>query len=150
MANAYGNNAFIGYEVNESMSASNKDFIANEHATFKKAAADLLYYRLPVNRETVMLHCQFVPTACPHHNMAIHTGFDPVKQSAEPQSIVNQLKDYFIQEFKKYYNNSALKAASPASTDVPNCNTIPKDKDKEDFNTDKGENVVNDWRKNVH
>ncbi|WP_241955216.1 N-acetylmuramoyl-L-alanine amidase [Staphylococcus agnetis] len=57
VANAYGNNAFIGYEVDESMSASNKDFMANEQASFKKAAAYLLYYGLTVNRETVKLHC---------------------------------------------------------------------------------------------
>ncbi|PTI48458.1 SH3 domain-containing protein [Staphylococcus succinus] len=150
VANAYGNNAFIGYEVNESMSASNKDFMANEQATFKKAAADLLYYGLPVNRDTVMLHCQFVPTACPHRSMALHTGFDPIKQGAAPTSIVNQLKDYFIQEIKKYYNNPALKAGAPASNDVPDRNTIPTDKDKEDFNTDKGEKVGSGWRKNVH
>lgn len=82
--------------------------------------------------------------------MAIHTGFDPVKQGAAPQSIVNQLKDYFIQEIKKYYNNPALKAGSPASKGVPDRNTIPTDKDKEDFNTVKGEKVGSGWRMNVH
>lgn len=131
VANAYGNNAFIGYEVNESMSANNKDFMANEQAVFKKAAADLLYYGLPVNRETVMLHCQFVPTACPHRSMALHTGFDPVRQGAAPTSIVNQLKDYFIKEIKKYYNNPALKAGSPASSDIPDRDTIPTPKPNE-------------------
>lgn len=150
VANAYGNNAFIGYEVNESMSASNKDFMANEQATFKKAAADLLYYGLPVNRDTVMLHCQFVPTACPHRSMAIHTGFDPIKQGAAPASIVNQLKDYFIQEIKKYYNNPALKAGAPASNDVPDRNTIPTEQDKNDFNKESGNKVGNGWRKNKH
>ncbi|MDW4477316.1 SH3 domain-containing protein [Staphylococcus saprophyticus] len=150
VANAYGNNAFIGYEVNESMSANNKDFMANEQAVFKKAAADLLYYGLPVNRETVMLHCQFVPTACPHRSMALHTGFDPVRQGAAPTSIVNQLKDYFIKEIKKYYNNPALKAGSPASSDIPDRDTIPTEQDKNDFNKETGEKVGNGWRKNKH
>jgi len=150
VANANGNNSYIGYEVDESMSASNKDFMANEQAAFKKAAADLLYYGLPVNRETVMLHCQFVPTACPHRSMAIHTGFDPVRQGAAPQSIVNQLKDYFIQEIKKYYNNPALKAGSPASSDIPDREKIPTEQDKNDFNKESGEKVGNGWRKNKH
>lgn len=128
VADAYGNNGFIGYEVDESMSASNKDFMANEQATFKKAAADLLYYGLPVNRDTVWLHCEFVPTECPHRSMTLHTGWNPSTQGKAPQSIVNQLKDYFIKEIKKYYNNPALKAGAPASDDVPDRNTIPESK----------------------
>ncbi|MFI3547418.1 N-acetylmuramoyl-L-alanine amidase, partial [Mammaliicoccus sciuri] len=40
-ANAYGNNNYIGYEVVQSMSASDKDFKANEQAVFKQAAEDL-------------------------------------------------------------------------------------------------------------
>jgi N-acetylmuramoyl-L-alanine amidase len=147
VANAYGNNAFIGYEVNESMSANNKDFMANEQAVFKKAAADLLYYGLPVNRETVMLHCQFVPTACPHRSMALHTGFDPVRQGAAPTSIVNQLKDYFIKEIKKYYNNPSLKAGAPASDDVPDESTIPSINPEEEAQTNVGSTG---WKKNQH
>lgn len=147
VADANGNNSYIGYEVNESMNASNKDFMANEQATFKKAAADMLYYGLPVNRDTVMLHNQFVPTACPHRSMAIHTGFDPVRQGAAPHSVRNQLKDYFIQEIKKYYNNPALKAGSPASSDVPDKSTIPTVRPEEEAHT------VTDakgWKKNQH
>lgn len=124
VADANGNNSYIGYEVNESMSASNKDFMANEQATFKKAAADMLYYGLPVNRSTVMLHCQFVPTACPHRSMTLHTGWNPVTKGAAPLSVVNQLKDYFIKEIKKYYNDPSLKAGAPASDDVPDNQTI--------------------------
>lgn len=145
VANAYGNNAFIGYEVNESMSANNKDFMANEQGVFKKAAADLLYYGLPVNRETVMLHCQFVPTACPHRSMALHTGFDPVRQGAAPTSIVNQLKDYFIKEIKKYCNNPALKAGSPASSDIPDRDTIPTPKPNEE---EHNETSSKGWKQN--
>lgn len=147
VADANGNNSYIGYEVNESMNASNKDFMANEQATFKKAAADMLYYGLPVNRDTVMLHNQFVPTACPHRSMAIHTGFDPVRQGAAPTNIKNQLKDYFIKEIKKYYNDPSLKAGSPASDDVPDKSTVPSTKPEEESQTNVGSTG---WKKNQH
>lgn len=147
VADANGNNSYIGYEVNESMNASNKDFMANEQATFKKAAADMLYYGLPVNRDTVMLHNQFVPTACPHRSMAIHTGFDPVRQGAAPTNIKNQLKDYFIKEIKKYYNDPSLKAGSPASSDVPDRPTIPSAKPEEGEQNNVGSTG---WKKNQH
>ncbi|MDK9867022.1 SH3 domain-containing protein [Staphylococcus sp. IPLA37010] len=147
VADANGNNSYIGYEVNESMNASNKDFMANEQATFKKAAADMLYYGLPVNRDTVMLHNQFVPTACPHRSMAIHTGFDPVRQGAAPHSVRNQLKDYFIKEIKKYYNDPSLKAGSPASSDVPDKSTVPSTKPEEEAQTNVGSTG---WKKNQH
>ncbi|MGF2095929.1 SH3 domain-containing protein [Mammaliicoccus lentus] len=148
VANTNGNNSYIGYEVNESMSANNKDFMANEQATFKKAAADMLYYGLPVNRSTVMLHCQFVPTACPHRSMALHTGWDPVKKGAAPTSIVNQLKDYFIKEIKKYYNDPSLKAGSPASNDVPDRTTIPTEKEAAKPAKKKGTKTVNGYKVN--
>lgn len=140
VADANGNNSYIGYEVNESMSASNKDFMANEQATFKKAAADMLYYGLPVNRSTVMLHCQFVPTACPHRCMTIHTGWDPVTKGAAPLSVVNQLKDYFIKEIKKYYNDPSLKAGEPGSSKVPDNQTIDP----------KPDNNTGSWSKNSY
>ena len=148
VADANGNNSYIGYEVNESMNASNKDFMANEQATFKKAAADMLYYGLPVNRDTVMLHNQFVPTACPHRSMAIHTGFDPVRQGAAPTSVRNQLKDYFIKEIKKYYNDPSLKAGAPASSDVPDKPTIPTEKEQSKPAKHHGTSVGNGWKKN--
>lgn len=128
VADANGNNGYIGYEVNESMSASNKDFMANEQATFKKAALDLLYYGLPVNRSTVKLHSEFVPTACPHRSMALHADWDPVTQGAAPQSVVNKLKDYFIAQIKKYYDNPVLKAGAPSSDKVPTKDTKPTTK----------------------
>ncbi|QPS98496.1 SH3 domain-containing protein [Staphylococcus equorum] len=146
-ANQNGNNSYIGYEVNESMNANNKDFMANEQATFKKAAADMLYYGLPVNRDTVMLHNQFVPTACPHRSMAIHAGFDPVRQGAAPTNIKNKMKDCFIEEIKKYYNDPSLKAGAPASSEIPDRTTIPSVKPEEEAHTvtdSKG------WKKNQH
>ena len=66
------NQRYIGYEVCQSMSASNKDFLANEDMTLMQATEDLLFYGLPINANTVRLHHEFVPTSCPHRSMALH------------------------------------------------------------------------------
>ncbi|WP_436875388.1 SH3 domain-containing protein [Mammaliicoccus sciuri] len=150
-ANQDGNNSYIGYEVNESLNASDKNFLANEQATFKKAAADLLYYGLPVNRSTVRLHCEFVPTACPHRSMTIHTGWNPVTKGAAPSNIVNQLKDYFIKEITKYYIDPSLPAGSP-STDTVVKETKPSTvkPNQAKTNTVVSKNVGNGWKKNKY
>ncbi|MDU9297406.1 MULTISPECIES: SH3 domain-containing protein [Staphylococcaceae] len=150
-ANQDGNNSYIGYEVNESLNASDKNFLANEQATFKKAAADLLYYGLPVNRSTVRLHCEFVPTACPHRSMTIHTGWNPVTKGAAPSNIVNQLKDYFIKEITKYYNDPSLPAGSPSTDTVVKAtkpSTVKPNQAK--TNTVVSKNVGNGWKKNKY
>lgn len=150
-ANQDGNNNYIGYEVNESLNASDKNFLANEQATFKKAAADLLYYGLPVNRSTVRLHCEFVPTACPHRSMTIHTGWNPVTKGAAPSNIVNQLKDYFIKEITKYYNDPSLPAGSPSTDAVVKAtkpSTVKPNQAK--TNTVVSKNVGNGWKKNKY
>lgn len=66
------NQRYIGYEVCQSMSASDKDFLANEDMTLMQATEDLLFYGLPINANTVRLHHEFVPTSCPHRSMALH------------------------------------------------------------------------------
>ena len=58
------NQRYIGYEVCQSMSASNADFLANEDMTLMQATEDLLFYGLPINGTTVRLHHEFVPTSC--------------------------------------------------------------------------------------
>ncbi|MEB6258240.1 SH3 domain-containing protein [Mammaliicoccus sciuri] len=150
-ANQDGNNSYIGYEVNESLNASDKNFLANEQATFKKAAADLLYYGLPVNRSTVRLHCEFVPTACPHRSMTLHTGWNPVTKGAAPSNIVNQLKDYFIKEITKYYNDPSLPAGSPSTDAVVKAtkpSTVKPNQAK--TNTVVSKKVGNGWKKNKY
>ncbi|KTT79866.1 hypothetical protein NS202_12105 [Mammaliicoccus sciuri] len=150
-ANQDGNNSYIGYEVNESLNVSDKNFLANEQATFKKAAADLLYYGLPVNRSTVRLHCEFVPTACPHRSMTIHTGWNPVTKGAAPSNIVNQLKDYFIKEITKYYNDPSLPAGSTSTDAVVKAtkpSTIKPNQAK--TNTVVSKNMGNGWKKNKY
>lgn len=42
--------------------------------TLLKAAADLVEAGMPISRETVRLHHEFVPTSCPHRSMELHGG----------------------------------------------------------------------------
>ena len=64
----------VGYEVCESISASDEEFLQNEDVTLLKAAADLVEAGMPISRETVRLHHEFVPTDCPHRSMELHGG----------------------------------------------------------------------------
>ena len=66
------NQRYIGYEVCQSMSASDADFLANEDMTLMQATEDLLFYGLPINGNTVRVHHEMVPTSCPHRSMALH------------------------------------------------------------------------------
>ena len=84
------NQRYIGYEVCQSMSASNEDFLANEDMTLMQATEDLLFYGLPINANTVRLHHEFVPTSCPHRSMALHGG------------TTASVKAYFIQRMQYF------------------------------------------------
>ncbi|MGO3094481.1 MAG: SH3 domain-containing protein [Staphylococcus saprophyticus] len=148
VADTYGNGHYLGYEVEESMSASNKDFMMNEQATFKQAAIDMLYYGIEPNTKTVKLHNQFVATACPHRSMALHVDFDPIKQGAPSKTKQREMQNYFIKEIKKYYNNPTLIIGEPKN--IPDTVTIPNEEDKKTPVQSKSENVGNKWRKNVH
>ncbi|MDO4873232.1 MAG: N-acetylmuramoyl-L-alanine amidase [Carnobacterium sp.] len=64
----------VGYEVCESLSASDEEFLQNEDITLLKAAADLIEAGMPISRDTVRLHHEFVPTSCPHRSMELHGG----------------------------------------------------------------------------
>lgn len=64
----------VGYEVCESLSASDEEFLQNEDVTLLKAAADLVEAGMPISRDTVRLHHEFVPTSCPHRSMELHGG----------------------------------------------------------------------------
>ena len=109
-----GNSNHIGYEVCQSIGASKEDFLANEDMTLRQVAEDMLYYKLPVNRDTVRLHREFTSTTCPHRSMELHGGS------------VNSLKDYFIGKINYYQSlgstvdemiaNENKKQAAPANT----------------------------------
>ena len=84
------NQRYIGYEVCQSMSASDADFLANEDMALMQATEDLLFYGLPINANTVRLHHEFVPTSCPHRSMALHGG------------TTASVKSYFIQRMQYF------------------------------------------------
>lgn len=112
-ANQNGNWNYIGFEVCESMSANNTNFLANEEATLKVAADVMKSYNLTPNRSTVMLHNEFVPTACPHRSWDIHIG----KGAPYNQANKNKLKDHFIKRIKHYMGGGTVSkpANKPAS-----------------------------------
>lgn len=85
-----GNGNYIGYEVCQSEGASDADFIANENMTLMQVAEDMLFYKLPVNRDTVRLHREFIQTDCPHRSWDLHG------------KSMNAVKDYFIAKIKYY------------------------------------------------
>lgn len=89
-ANSTGNGHYIGYEVCQSMSASDADFLANEEAVFKQVAEDMAFYGLTPNRDTVRLHKEFSSTTCPHRSWELHG------------KSINAVKDYFISRIKSY------------------------------------------------
>ncbi|PTH92957.1 hypothetical protein BU108_03835 [Staphylococcus xylosus] len=148
VADSYGNGHYLGYEVADSMGASNKEFAKNEQAVFKQAGIDMLYYGLEPNRKTVKLHNQFVATACPHRSMALHVDFDPVISGAPSKAKQLEMQDYFIKEIKKYYNNPTLIAGEPDN--ITDGVTIPTEKQKKNPVKAKSKRVGGGWRRNTH
>ncbi|WP_070373120.1 SH3 domain-containing protein [Mammaliicoccus sciuri] len=117
-ANNDGNTNYYGIEVCQSMSASDKDFLASEQSAFQEAARMLKKWGLPVNRNTVRLHNEFSSTECPHRSMKLHAGY--TSSDRAPQSVVNKTKDYFISQIKAYYDGeipkgSTVKPSKPSS-----------------------------------
>lgn len=80
----------IGYEVCESLSANDQEFVHNEDTALMQATVDLLEAGLPINEETVRLHHEFVPTSCPHRSMELHGG------------TTESVKEYFIERMQYF------------------------------------------------
>lgn len=122
-ANVNGNTNYYGIEICQSMTASDKDFLENEQTAFEEAARLFKKWGLEPNRNTVRLHMEFVPTACPHRSMVLHTGFDPVKQGRPNDKTMVILKDYFIAQIKSYMNGqkpvSTVSVQRPAKATTP-------------------------------
>ncbi|MGF2059868.1 SH3 domain-containing protein [Mammaliicoccus sciuri] len=117
-ANNDGNTNYYGIEVCQSMSASDKDFLASEQSAFQEAARMLKKWGLPVDKNTVRLHNEFSPTQCPHRSMALHAGYTSSQRA--PQSVVDKTKKYFISQIKAYYDGeipkgSTVKPSKPSS-----------------------------------
>lgn len=88
------NESFIGYEVCQSMEASDADFLKAEQVTFKQVAEDLKYYGLKPSKTTIRLHQEFDYTACPHRSLALHG------------KTIKATQQYFIDQVSKYYNTA--------------------------------------------
>lgn len=88
-ASAEGNNHYIGYEACQSKGDEAR-FRANEDMMLRQAAEDMLFYKIPVTRQTVRLHQEFSSTTCPHRSMELHG------------KSVNAVKDYFIARIMHY------------------------------------------------
>ena len=99
-ANATGNANYIGIEACQSMGNA-ETFKGNEQACFKLAAEILKRYGLPANRNTVMLHQEFVATSCPHRSWELHG------------STLNAVKDYYITEITKYMSDTTEINSTP-------------------------------------
>ena len=120
-----GNWNSVGIEVCQSMSASDKEFMANEQVVLQEVARLLKKYNLPANRNTVKLHLEFSPTACPHRSLTMRTGFNPVTQGRPSEAIIKKLKDIWIKEIRAYMegktptvkivNNKKGSASTPAT-----------------------------------
>ncbi len=105
-ANANGNANYVGWEVLQSM-GDEGTFRANEQAVFKDIAVFMKARNMQPNRSTVMLHQEFSATSCPHRSWALHG------------QAVNAVKDYYIQEIKKYMGTSNTNSNSTEKPKQP-------------------------------
>lgn len=80
----------LGYEICQSMSASDEDFLLAEDICLMQATEDLIFYGLDINFDTVRLHHEFVPTACPHRSLELHGG------------TTQSVKTYFVNRMKYF------------------------------------------------
>lgn len=107
VANYDGNMNYLGYEIVADRSTSKTDLLQAEQNACWQMAQDLKYYGLPVNRDSVKLHHEFSATECPKRSLIEHCGYDSTLEV--PQDVTNKMKDYYIKEIKKYYDNPNLK-----------------------------------------
>lgn len=107
VANADGNNSYLGYEVRGNRETPKAAFLQAEQNACWQAAADLKFYGLPVNRDTVKCHHQFSATECPKRSLMEHCGYDSTL--AVPAAVTARMQDYFIGQITRYYNNPNLK-----------------------------------------
>ena len=114
------NQRYIGYEVCQSMSASNADFLASEDMTLMQATEDLLFYGLPINGNTVRVHHEMVPTSCPHRSMALHGN------------TTASVKAYFVQRMQYFASLGKTVDEMLAKLSQPQVVEPPKQKQQEE------------------
>lgn len=117
-----GNHDYFGIEVDQSMSASDSEFLKNEQIVFEYCAKKLKKWGLPANRNTVRLHNEFSETSCPHRSFRLHAGFDSINNTVTEQARL-KLKDYFIKQIRAYMDGkkttSTTVASKPGSASTP-------------------------------
>ena len=135
-ADEYGNQNYYSIEGCKSLTASDEEFLQIEQAVFQETARMLKKWKLPVNRDTILLHNELSPTQCPHRSMKLHAGYESTQRA--PQAVVNKTKDYFISQVKEYYNGK-----------IPTGSTIVSDggSSKPATNTDWEQNKYGTWYK---
>lgn len=114
-ANYNGNYFLISIEIVGGVNSDKKKFLQAEQNAFWRAAIELRYYKLPVNRNTVRLHCELdvgTYTECPKRSMIEHGNWNSTNR--QPQEAINKVKDYYIKEIKKYYDNPKLQPGGEA------------------------------------
>ncbi|TDM18844.1 N-acetylmuramoyl-L-alanine amidase [Macrococcoides caseolyticum] len=94
----WGNANLIGFEVCQSMSASDAQFLRNEEETFKLVAEVMKSYNIPINTQTVWLHKELSSTACPHRSWELHGRS------------VASVKEYFVERIQYYANGGKAPA----------------------------------------
>lgn len=88
--NSYGNSNFLSIEICQSM--GDRDvFLANEQKALDLTAEWFKLYGWTPNKDTVKLHVDFSPTACPHRSQELHGAGDACR-------------NYFISELNKRIN----------------------------------------------
>lgn len=117
------NNHYIGFEVNESLSATDAQFLQNEEVVMLQAAEDLMYYKLPINHTTVMLHRDFSSTTCPYRSWDLHVGRNAPNTAANRQ----KMRQYFIDRIKYWTKVLNGEIAIPGTVTPP---TVPNDTPK--------------------
>lgn len=90
--NSYYNLNFIGIEACQSM-GDNSNFLKNEETCLKLIASLCKKYNINPTRTTIILHQEASATSCPHKSYDLHG------------KSINQVKDYFISQIKKYMSN---------------------------------------------
>ena len=118
--NQQGNYHYISLETVCSAKTDKAKFMQAQQNTFWRAAIELRYYKLPVNRKTVRLHCELdvgTYTECPKRAMMEFGNWNSTMR--QPQSSIDKVKDYFIKEIKKYYDNPSLIPGEPEKAKSP-------------------------------
>ncbi|MGX7068733.1 N-acetylmuramoyl-L-alanine amidase [Gemella bergeri] len=124
-ANAYGNANFIGFEVCQSMTATDSEFLANEDAALLLAAQVLQSYDLPINSDTVKLHHEFSSTACPHRSMELHANGGAYKGAG-----TENCRQYFIKRMKELLNGETAEDPVDKAQKILDDNAILEKSDK--------------------